>query len=112
MEQVFDKNQVRLLEAHISLPHEDEGLLINYGWIRQLLTSAHHPSEQARNYSRLFRDHTIDVELLKSWLEICKEQHNSMYPEDRTFYASFAFETRQICIAPLLRLLSHVALRC
>lgn len=80
------------LKLTITLPRENGGLLIKYGWIQQLLNSIDRPPEQARNDSRPIKDQ-IDVELIKSWLEVCKEQHNSTYLEDRTFYASFASDT-------------------
>ena len=63
------------LKFTMSLPNKDEKV-IEHGWIQQILTSSEHPPEQSRNDCRLVKDQ-IDLELVKCWLETCKEKHNS-----------------------------------
>lgn len=69
--------RVFCLKLTISSPDED-GQVIRHGTIQQILTSGEHPPEQRFNDSRLVKDQ-IDLELVKSWLKTCKEQHNSTY---------------------------------
>ena len=69
--------RVFCLKLTISSPNED-GQVIRHGKIQQILTSGEHPPEQIFNDSRLVKDQ-IDLELVKSWLKTCKEQHNSTY---------------------------------
>ena len=79
------------LKLTISSPNADEEV-IRHGRIQQILTSGEHPPEQKRNDSRLVKDQ-IDLELVKCWLETCKEQHNSTYLEYNMFLGSFAPDT-------------------
>lgn len=79
------------LKLTLSLPNEDYEE-IRYGWIQQILTSGEHPPEQKQNDSRLVKDQ-IDLELVKCWLETCKEQHNSTHLYSSLIYPSFIPDT-------------------
>ena len=74
------------LKLTISLPSEEEE--VRYGSIQQIFTSGERPPGQNRNDSRLVRDQ-IDLELVKCWLDTCKQQHNSMHLQRNSFRASF-----------------------
>ena len=79
------------LKLTISLPNEDEKI-IRHEWVQQILTSGEKPPEQRRNDSRLVKDQ-IDLELVKCWLETCKEQHSSTYLQYNIFLPSFVPNT-------------------
>ena len=66
--------------------------VIRHGYIQQILTSGVRPPEQSQNDSRLVQDR-IDLELVKCWLETCKEQHNSTYLQCNLFGGSFVPDT-------------------
>lgn len=75
----------------MSLPNKDEKV-IEHGWIQQILTSSEHPPEQSRNDCCLVKDQ-IDLELVKCWLETCKEKHNSTELKSSDYYPSFVPDT-------------------
>ena len=79
------------LKLTISLPSE-LGQVIRYGNIQQILTSGEHPPEQSLNDSRIVKDQ-VDLELIKRWLETCKEHHNSTYLEYNGFHGTLNHET-------------------
>lgn len=79
------------LKLTIPLPNDDEQI-IRCGNIQQILTSGEHPPEQSLNDSRLVKDQ-IDLELIKSWLEICQEQHKSTYLKSSCHHGSLEPDT-------------------
>lgn len=84
---------IRFLCVKITAPSpKDDMELSVHGWIQQILTSGEHPPEQSRNDSRLVKDQ-IDLNLIKCWLQTCKEQHNSTHLQTKFFNASFEHPT-------------------
>lgn len=79
------------LKLTIRSPNGDEEVA-GTGWIQQILTRGEKPPEQRWNDSRLVKDQ-IDMELIKSWLRTCKEDHNSTMLQSNMFHGSFAPET-------------------
>ncbi len=72
------------LKLTIFIPDCDQ-TLIKYGRMQQILSSGGRPPEQSQNDSRIVKNQ-VNLELIKSWIETCKESHNSTYLE-----SSFSF---------------------
>ena len=82
------QTRIRLFCLKLTIPSLNEDHeIVNHGYIQQILTSDEHPPEQRRNDSRLVKDQ-IDLELVRCWLETCKEQHNSEHLEYNCFYST------------------------
>ena len=79
------------LKLEILFPNVDKKV-VKYGHLQQILASGEHPREQSQNDSRIVEDQ-VDLELLRSWLETCKEQHNSTYLKYNAFLPSFIPDT-------------------
>lgn len=75
------------LKLTVVIPDSDQAW-VKYGWIQQILLSCGRPREQSQNDSRIIKSQ-IDLELIKQWIDTCRECHNSTYLESNVKYASF-----------------------
>ena len=79
------------LKLTVSSPNEKEEV-IRHGCIQQILISGERPPEQSQNDSRVVQDQ-IDLELVRCWLETCREQHNSTYLQSNLLLGSAVPDT-------------------
>jgi Heterokaryon incompatibility protein (HET) len=63
------------LRLTLSLPHQKQKVH-TFGRIQQILQNSEHPPEQKFNDVRLVKNQ-IDLDLIKSWIRVCEEEHNS-----------------------------------
>ena len=75
------------LKLTVIMPDPDQSW-VKYGWMQQILSSNERLPEQGQNDSRIIKTQ-INLELIKRWIETCKERHTSTYLESRMYDMSF-----------------------
>jgi hypothetical protein len=86
----FSQFSTRIRTVHLNLQfpkQENPQRSFGPGRIHQILRGKERPPEQKYNDSRLVKDQ-IDVGLVKSWLQLCERQHQSMLSEPGYIYPS------------------------
>lgn len=81
--------RIRQICLRLTLPVPDQNQkLYTFGRIQQILQNSKHPSEQKFNDVRLVKNQ-IDLHLIKSWIRVCEEEHNSTQLLSNILHSSF-----------------------
>lgn len=69
--------RIRQICLRLTLPLPDQTQEVyTFGRVQQILQNSEHPSEQKFNDVRLVKNQ-IDLDLIKSWIRVCEEEHSS-----------------------------------